>query len=69
MDNMNKEICDYYEPLKKNYADKMCKYFTGDRDEQNEIDRCRHHCSIMESKRLMEEGQVFRRVKGALRKK
>lgn len=64
---MEKEICDYYEPIKKNYKDKLCKYFTGNRNKKNDVDKCRHHCSIRESKKLMEEGQTFRRVKGALR--
>jgi hypothetical protein len=62
---MDEEICDYYEPIGR--KDKLCKHFIGDKNKQRDIERCRHYCSVMESKQLMEEGQVFRRVKGALR--
>lgn len=65
---MNIEMCDYYEPNKK-VLDRSCKYFTGDKDNAGHIGRCRRHCRLMESKELMEEGQVFKRVKGALRKR
>lgn len=66
--SMSLETCDYFEPKNKE-TDNLCKYFTGNRDNEKEVENCRHYCSIHESKQLMEEGQVFRRVKGALRKK
>ncbi|MFL0245511.1 hypothetical protein [Candidatus Clostridium stratigraminis] len=68
MENMNHEICDYYEPAKRK-VNKLCKYFNGDIKKMYQIERCMMHCNILEDKQLMEEGQVFRRVKGALRKK
>lgn len=67
--SMSLEVCDFFEP-KDRKADNICKYFTGNRDNEKETEGCRRYCRIHEAKTIMEEGQqVFKRVKGALRKK
>jgi len=67
-ENMNNEVCDFFTAQNRK-TDRICKYFTGDRNKERDIDRCRHHCSILESKRMMEEAEVLVRKHGALRKK
>lgn len=55
-DNMNNEVCDYYDPVNAK-ENRLCKHFHGT---TKEVDRCRHYCSILESKRLMEEDTCIR---------
>lgn len=62
---MDKETCDYYEPRKKNYMDKICRYFTGDTKDKTSISRCRRNCSIMECKSVMGHDS-YKRSKGGV---
>lgn len=64
---MDREECDYYKPISK--KDRICDSYTGDRNKQNQISNCRYHCSTMEFKKMMEEGDTYKRVRGAIRKK
>lgn len=66
MDNMNKEICEYFSP--KSHKDKLCKYYNGDTNKVYQLERCRQHCNIMESTECMKE-RSYKRIKGALRQK
>lgn len=66
---MNKEICDYYEPKKKNYKNKVCKHFTGDVNNKRDISRCRHNCSIIDCQSLMGHSSYKRGKGGAIKQK
>lgn len=63
---MDKEICDYYEPIGR--KDRLCKHFIGDRENRKQVARCRHYCSIIDCKECMQE-RSYKRVNGALRQK
>lgn len=66
MENMNIEICDYYEPMLKNYRNRLCKHFNGDKDNKRHLERCRYHCSMINCSECMKE-KSYKRVKGVLR--
>lgn len=66
--SMNLEVCDFFEPKNKE-TDRICRYFTGNRDNEKEIEGCRHYCSIHESKQMMEDSQVLIRRHGALKQR
>ena len=61
---MDKEDCDFYKPISK--KDKICASFTG---REIDISDCRRYCTTLEFKRMMEEGEVYERKNGRLRKK
>lgn len=65
---MNLEICDYFEPITR-IKNRTCKYFTGKTDNTDHTGRCDMYCRIMKAKRMMEEGEIMVRRRGALRKK